>query len=125
VTATASMSKACGARTARTTFQYQTIKTTARQFVVMTMTNDKDDAGLYHDDPDKQLTVVAYDAEGSDPWPLFVVETQDDGIEAARELVEEHGGSARWTTIPLQRVTSYDDVTDLLPEPEGDAIDAD
>jgi len=80
---------------------------------------DKDDEGLYHDDPDERITVVAWDEQGKDPIPLFAVETKSDGIEAAQELAELHKGRSRWTTIPLQRINSYESVADLIPETES------
>jgi len=84
------------------------------------MTEKTDATGLYHDDPDERITVVAWDEQGKDPIPLFAVETKSDGIEVAQELAELHKGRSRWTTIPLQRINSYESVTDLIPKPEDD-----
>lgn len=73
----------------------------------------------YTDDPDERITVVSYDGghDAMEPHPLFAVETQTDGVEAANLLVERHGGRSRWTTVPFHRVGSYDyDVSELIPE---------
>lgn len=69
----------------------------------------------YGEDPDERLAVVSYNGgdDALEPIPLFAVETQTDGIDAASALAE-HGGRARWTTVPLQRQGSYDDVRDLI-----------
>lgn len=73
----------------------------------------------YHDDPDEKVTVVCWtENDHEDPFPLFAVETQDAGIEAARRLRDEHGGRSRWITIPLQRV-NQDEVGDLIPDAEA------
>jgi hypothetical protein len=79
-------------------------------------------------EPDEKLTVVSYsDSREIEPTPLFAVETKEDGVEAAREMVEEHGGRAKWTVVNLKRVGSYDDVTELFDRAEtgteSDAID--
>jgi len=84
------------------------------------MSDDTFGAGLYHDDPDEKITVVSWDEQGEDPVPLFAVETKDDGIRAARVLVDRFGGRSKWTTVPLQRVTSYDEVTNILPEADDE-----
>lgn len=75
--------------------------------------------GRHYNDPDERLTVVSYtDDPDVELTPIFAVETKDDGIEAARKMVEEHGGRANWTVVNLKRVGSYDDVTELFDRTE-------